>query len=161
MKPLPVFIVGSILMVVVTAAFAIEQPRIIPRSQDVPMPIDEAFARMRKYFTDPSLSQFHLVSEDARTHTLVAKETGISDEDWSRWAYCEAGPMQMISKLRDGTVLVTVKLDKSTGSSTFASVAADFEGTYGIADKESKVACTSKFVLEDNILAAAGAAHAK
>ena len=161
MKPLLVSIVGSIVLVVVTAAFAIEQPRIIPRSQDIPMPIDEAFARLRKYFSDPSLSQFHLVSEDARTHTLVAKETGISDEDWSRWAYCEAGPMQMISKLRDGTVLVTVKLQKSTGSSTFANVSADFEGTYGIADKESKVACTSKFVLEDNILAAAGAVHAK
>jgi hypothetical protein len=161
MKPLVVSIVGSIVLVVVTAALAIEQPRIIPRSQEIQMPVDEVFARMKKYFTDASLSPFRLVSEDPRTHTLVAKETGISDEDWNRWAYCEAGPMQMISKLQDGTALVTVKLDKSSPHSTFASVAADFEGTYGLADKQSKVACTSKFVLEDNILAAAGPAHGK
>ena len=161
MKPLVASIVGFITLVVVTAAFAIEQPRIIPRSQDIPRPVDEVFARMRKYFTDASLSRFSLVSEDVRTHTLVAKETGITDEDWNRWAYCEAGPMQMISKLQDGTALVTVKLERSTPNSTFASVAADFEGTYGLGSQQSKVACTSKFVLEDNIMAAAGAAQAR
>jgi hypothetical protein len=161
MKPLVASIVGFIVLVVVTTAFAIEQPRIIPRSQEIPKPVDEAYAATKRYFTDPALSNFHLVSADPHTRTLVAKESGISDEDWNRWAYCESGPMQMISKLQDGTVQVTVKLEKSTPHSAFASVTADFEGTYGIASQESKVACTSKFVLEDNILAAAGAAPAK
>jgi hypothetical protein len=156
MKPLIASITLSLLLVVVTAAFAIDQPRIIPRSQEIQRPVDDVYAAMKKFFTDPT-SRFKLVSEDPRTHTLVAKETGIIDEDWTRWAYCETGPMQMISKLRDGTVLVTLKLEKSTPHSTFASAAADFEGIYGLGANESKVTCTSKFVLEDNILAAAGA----
>jgi hypothetical protein len=146
----------SLVLLLVSAAFAIEQPRVIPRSHEIQRPVDDVYASMRKFFTDPT-SRFKLVSEDPRTHTLIAKESGIIDEDWTRWAYCETAPMQMISKLRDGTVTVTVKLEKSTPHSTFASAAAEFEGVYGLGDNESKVACTSKFVLEDDILAAAGA----
>jgi hypothetical protein len=160
MKPLIASIVMSLMLIAAAAAFAIEQPRIIPRSQEIQRPVDDVYASMRKYFSDPS-SRFKLVSEDPRTHTLVAKETGITDEDWTRWAYCQTGPVQMVYKLQDGTALVTLKLEKSTRHSTFASAAADFEGTYGLGANESKVACTSKFVLEDNILAAAGATTAK
>jgi len=156
MKSLIASTIMSLVLVLATAAFAIEQPRIIPRSQEIPRPVGDIYATMRNFFTDPT-SRFKLVSEDPRTHTLVAKETGIGDEDWSRWAYCETGPVQMVYKLEDGTVLLTLKLEKSTPHSTFASAAADFEGTYGLGANESKVACTSKFVLEDNILAAAGA----
>ena len=161
MKPLIKSIVGCFVLLMVGAAFAIEQPRIIPRSQEIQRPVADVYAAMRKYFTDSSLSSFKLVSEDPHTHTLVAKLSDIGNEDWTRWAYCETGPVQMIYKLEDGTALVTVKLEKSTSHSTFASAAADFEGTYNLGANESKVACTSKFVLEDNILAAAGAAHAK
>ena len=67
----------------------------------------------------------------------------------------------MIYKLEDDAVTVTVKLQKPTPHSTFVSVAADFQGTYGLGANQNKVACTSKFVLEDNILAAAGAAPGK
>lgn len=161
MKPLIASTAMSLVLVLVTAAFAIEQPRIIPRSHEIPRPVEDVYASMRKYFTDASMSNFTLVSEDPRTHTLVAKETGIGDEDWSRWAYCQTGPVQMVYKLEDGTVLLTLKLEKSTPHSTFASAAADFEGTYGLGANQSKVACTSKFVLEDNILAAAGATAAR
>jgi hypothetical protein len=161
MKPLTGSIIACVVLLVVSAAFAIEQPRIIPRSQQIQRPVDDVYASMRKYFSDGSLSRFKLVSEDPKTHTLVAKQTGIEGEDWSKWAYCEAGPVQMVYKLEDGTALVTLKLEKSTPHSTFASAAADFEGTYALGSNESKVACTSKFVLEDNILAAAGAAPAK
>lgn len=161
MKPLIASIPTSLLLLVVATAFAIEQPRIIPRSLEIQRPVDDVYASMRKYFTDASLSSFKLVSEDPKTHTLVAKQTGIAGEDWSKWAYCETGPVQMVYKLADGTALVTVKLEKSTPRSTFASAAADFEGTYALGGNENKVACTSKFVLEDNILAAAGGAPAK
>lgn len=161
MKPIVASIVASFMFVVVTSALAIEQPRVIPRSQEIHMPVDEVFARMKKYFSDPALSHFRLVSADPRTHTLIAKTSAIDDEDWNRWAYCKTGPLQMISKLEDGSVVVTVKLEKSTSHTTFASVAAAFEGTYEIADKKSQVECDSKFVLEDNILAAAGPASTK
>jgi hypothetical protein len=156
MKPLTASILASLLFVVAVSALAIEQPRVIPRSQEIHRPVDEVFDRMKQYFSNPSLSHFRLMSADPQTHTIVAKQNGISDEDWSRWAYCQTGPMQMISKLQDGSALVTLKLQKSTPDSTFASAAASFEGTYGLGDKQSKVECTSKFVLEDNILAAAG-----
>ena len=67
----------------------------------------------------------------------------------------------MIYKLEDAAVTVTVKLEKSARHSTFATVSADFQGTYELGANQSKVACTSKFVLEDNILAVAGAAPGK
>jgi hypothetical protein len=148
-------------LTVVTPAFAIESPRIVPRMNEVHKPVGEVFATLKKYFTDSSLSTFQLVSTDERTHTLVARQTITDDLTWRNWAFCEAGPVQMIYKLQDGTAVVTVKLDKATPHSTLASVSADFEGRYALGGNQSKVDCTSKFVLEDRILAAAGAAPAK
>jgi hypothetical protein len=150
-----------VLLFVFTPAFAIETPRIVPQMHEVHRPRDEVFASLKRYFTDSSLSNFRLVSADEQTHTLVARLTGIGDETWNKWAYCETGPVQMIYKLEDDAVTVTVKLQKPTPHSTFVSVAADFQGTYGLGANQNKVACTSKFVLEDNILAAAGAAPGK
>jgi hypothetical protein len=148
-------------LTVVTPAFAIESPRIVPRMNEVHKPVGEVFATLKKYFTDSSLSTFQLVSTDERTHTLVARQTITDDLTWRNWAFCEAGPVQMIYKLQDGTAVVTVKLDKATPHLTLASVSADFEGRYALGGNQSKVDCTSKFVLEDRILAAAGAAPAK
>jgi hypothetical protein len=67
----------------------------------------------------------------------------------------------MIYKLEDGTAVVTVKLDKATPHSTLASVSADFQGRYALGGNQNTVACKSKFALEDQILAAAGAAPGK
>lgn len=148
----------SILLSVLAPAFAIEAPRIIPRSQEIKKPADQVFATLKKYFTDPQLSRFRLVNADNATDTLVARQSGIDDETWGRWAFCEAGPLQMIYKLQDDSVTVTVKLEKEGAHSTFASVTADFQGVYGLGTNQSKIACTSKFVLEDDILAVASAA---
>lgn len=154
-------IIAPVVLAVLTPAFAIEAPRIVPRMNEIQKPVDEVYATVRKYFTDPSLSNFKLVSEDKKTHTLVAKLSGIDDESWRKWAFCETGPVQMIYKLEDGSVTVKIKLEKSTRRSTLATVSADFQGTYGLGANQNKVACTSKFVLEDDILAAAGAAPGK
>jgi hypothetical protein len=154
-------IATPIVLAILSPAFAIEAPRIVPRMNEIQKPADEVYATLKKYFTDPSLSNFKLVSEDKKKGTLVAKLSGIGDESWRKWAFCETGPVQMIYKLEDGSVTVTVKLEKSTRRSTLASVSADFQGTYGLGANENKLACTSKFVLEDNILAAGGAAPGK
>jgi hypothetical protein len=154
-------IITPVVLAIFAPAFAIEAPRIVPRMNEIQKPADEVYATVKKYFTDSSLSNFKLVSEDKRTRILVAKLSSIDDESWRKWAFCETGPVQMIYKLEDGSVTVKVKLEKSTRRSTFATVSADFQGTYGLGDNQNKVACTSKFVLEDNILAAAGAATAK
>jgi hypothetical protein len=161
MKLLVASIVTCLTVSIVAPAFAIEAPRIVPRMHEIQKPVDEVFDTVKKYFSDSSLSHFQLVSADKAKHILVAKQSGIDDESWRKWAYCETGPVQMIYKLQDGTVTVTVKLEQSTRHSTFASVTADFQGTYGLGANQNKVACTSKFVLEDNILAAAGAAPGK
>jgi len=155
------FIASILFFSILTPAFAIETPRIVPRMNEIQKPVDEVFAAVKKYFTDSSLSRFQLVSADKAKHTLVAKQSGIDGESWSKWAFCETGPVQMIYKLEDGTVTVTDELDKSSRHSTYATVSADFQGTYGLGANQNKVACTSKFVLEDNILTVAGAAPAK
>ena len=150
-------ILTPLLLFMLATAFAIETPRIIPRVQEIPKPEREVFASIKHYFTDSSLSHFQLVSADEGTHTLVAKQTALDDLTWRTWAFCETGPVEMIYKLQDGTAVVTVKLDKATPHSTLASVSADFHGRYALGGNQNTVACKSKFVLEDNILAAAGA----
>ncbi len=160
MKPLYLPILVLLFLATLTPAFAIEQPRIVPRANEVPKPIDEVFARLKKYFSDP-MNHFQLVSADPRTHTIVAKESGIDPASWNNWAFCKTGPVEMIYKYEDGTATVTVKLEKTTKHSTFVSVAADYQGAYRLGSNENKVACQSKFVLEDQILSVAGASSAK
>jgi hypothetical protein len=154
-------ILTPLLLFMLATAFAIETPRIVPRVQEIPKPEREVFASIKHYFTDSSLSHFQLVSADEGTHSLVAKQTALDDLTWRTWAFCETGPVEMIYKLQDGTAIVTVKLDKATPHSTLASVSADFQGRYALGGNQNTVACKSKFVLEDNILAAAGAAPIK
>jgi len=161
MKHLLISIIAFLCLVTVTPAFAVEAPRIVPQLNTVQMPINEVYARYKKYFSDPSTSHFQLVSADARTHTIVLKQSGIDGGSWDHWAFCKAGPVQMIYKYQDGTATVTVKLEKTTKKSTLVSVSADFQGLYGLGANQNKIDCTSKFVLENDILAVAGAAGAK
>lgn len=154
-------IVILLLLFTLPPAFAIDTPRIVPRIQEIQKPVGEVFHTLKKYFTDASLSHFALVSADERTNTLVAKQTALDDLTWRTWAFCETGPVEMIYKLQDGTVAVTVKLSKTTARSTLATVSADFQGRYALGGNQNTVACKSKFVLEDQILAAAGAAPTK
>ncbi len=161
MKLLTASIITPIFLSIVTPAFAIEAPRVVPRMQEIQKPVDEVYASLKKYFSDSSTSHFQLVSADERTHTLVARQSPIGEDVWRHWAYCQTGPVQMIYKYEDGTATVTIKLEKSPRHSTFASVSADFQGTYDLGANQNKLDCTSKFVLEDNILAAAGTAPGK
>lgn len=161
MKTLLFSTIAFLCLATVTPAFAIESPRIVPRMNTVQMPISEVFERYKRYFADPTTSHFQLVSADPRTHTIVAKRSGIDGGSWNDWAYCQAGAVQMIFKYEDGTATVTVKLEKTTRKSTFVSVAADFQGQYGLGANQNQIACTSKFALEDNILAVANTAGGK
>ena len=114
MKPLAASIITPLLVFAVAPAFAIESPRIVPRMNEVQKPEAEVFATLKKYFTDSSLSNFQLVSADERTHTLVAKQALTDDLSWRKWAFCKTGPVQMVYKFEDGTVTVTVKLEKTS-----------------------------------------------
>lgn len=145
-----------LLLSTIAPARALETPRLIPRSQQIARPMDEVYASLKKYFADPALSRFKLVSADPATHTLVATMSGIDNESWSKWSFCKTGPVEMIYKFEDGTVTLTVRVEKTTRHSSFATVTADFQGSYQLGANENKIACSSKGELEDNILAVAG-----
>ncbi len=140
-----------------SAALAVEQPRIVARSAHVDRPAGSVYSTLKHYFSDPSLSMFHLASADEKKMILVATRSGIDGESWNNWAFCEAAPVQMIYKFQDGAVKVTVQLEPSGKHASFISVIADFEGTYALGTAENKINCVSKGGLEQAILGAAGA----
>ncbi|MGO9451517.1 MAG: hypothetical protein ACLQDV_10815 [Candidatus Binataceae bacterium] len=153
-KPIVTLIAAILLAPVV--AIAIETPRIIPRSARIDRPVDQAYGTLKQYFSDASLSGFRLTSSNEKERTLVATRSGIDGANWNNWAFCKAPPEQMIYQFEEGTVAVTVKLEKSGNQATFATVSADFQGTYGLGSNESTIACTSSGKLEQDIIAVAG-----
>ena len=139
------------------SAFAIETPRIIPRSERVEHPIDQVYGTLKQYFTDSSLSGFVLNNADKKGWTLIATRSDIDDANWKKWTFCKAASAeQMISKLEDATVTVTVQLQKDGASATFVVVSADFQASYILGVSESKIACASQGTLEQDLIAVAG-----
>lgn len=145
------------LLLLVTRVAALEPPRVIPHSDHIAKPMSEVFGTLKNYFSDSGLSKFTLVSADEKTGTIVAKQNGIDSARWSEWAACSTDPMHMIYQLTDAAVTVTVKLQRDAQDTTFATVSADFKGTYGLAQDETTIECRSTGTLEDSILAVAGA----
>ncbi len=141
---------------VVQPAFAIETPRIIPRSERVGHPIDQVFGTLKHYFNDSSLSGFVLRSADQKSWTLVATRSDIDGANWNNWAFCKASAEQMIYRFEDGTATVTVQLQKAGAQATFMSVSADFQGTYTLGSQEARIDCTSTGNMERDLIAVAG-----
>jgi hypothetical protein len=136
-------------------ALAIEQPRIVPRSQRINRPIEKVFGTLKEYFSDAALSGFKLERANNVTFILVATRSDIDDENWTNWAFCKAPPIAMIYSLKQGGVTVTVKLERSGNDATFATVTADFKGTYALGANEQQIDCISKGALEEQILTVA------
>lgn len=146
------------LLLVMTAfpAFGIETPRIISRSERVEHPVDQVFGTLKHYFNDSSLSGFRLTSADDKSWTLTATRSGIDGENWNTWAFCKTSAQQMIYQFEDGTVTVTVQLQKAGNQSAFVTVSADFQGNYGLGSQEATIDCVSKGSLEQDLVAVAG-----
>lgn len=115
------------------------------------VPARSLFRTLRSRFAGGWLGPYQVVSSDRRSGTLVIRRNAIDADNWSKWAYCEVGPLDMLDSLRDGAVTVTIKL-KPARRITYTSTAANFEGTYGLTAASKNVACMSRGVLEDNIL---------
>jgi hypothetical protein len=160
LKRATVVVLGAVL-ICASRALAIEQPRIIPRAQRINRPIDQVFGTLKEYFSDIALSQFKLQRANNLTWTLVAKRSDIDDETWTNWAYCKAPPIAMIYSLKQGDVIVTVHLERSGNDATFATVTADFTGTYALGANEQDIDCISKGVLEQQIMSIASGGAAK
>jgi hypothetical protein len=136
---------------------ALEPPRIIPHSAPINKPVPDVFKTLKSHFSDRLESKFELVSANEKTRTIVAKQTGIDSARWRTWAACQTDPMHMIYQLNDATVTLTTKLDKSPRNTTFMTVSAEFRGIYGLVGDQTTIECKSTGVLEDNLLAFAGA----
>ena len=139
-------IITPLLLFILASAYAIETPRIVPRVQEIPEAESEKSSPPSRN-TSPIVARA-ISSSSAPTSELIPSSPNrprLDDLTWRHWAFCETGPVQMIYKLQDGTVTVTVKLEKSTPHSTLASVSADFEGRYALGGNQNTVACTSKF----------------
>ncbi len=148
----------AVLATIAAGLWAQEVPRVIPRRATVDRPLDEAYGTLKHYFTDSSLSQFTLLTADDKSHTLVAKRSGLGPNDWNELAFCKTGGEQMVYTFTAGTVIVTAKMDAYGKHKTFVSVSADYHGTYtlALASKSTDIACLSKGVLENNLIAVAG-----
>jgi hypothetical protein len=161
MKHLSVLKIAVLLLAMTAPAFAVEMARIVPRSQQIARPADQVYASLKKYFTDSSLSNFKLLSEDPKTRTLTAELSGIDSATWTRWAFCKTGPVEMIYKYDDGSAKVTVHVERTDKKTSFVTVTADFQGKYSLGDSHKDIACSSKGGLEETILSVAGSAPAK
>ena len=154
MKRFIVVLALDLLLLSFSRAWA--QPAAVPRMAQVPRDSAQTFAALKQYFSSPASNLFHLVSADPGTGTIVAKRDNIDSQTWGEWAYCKLSPMHLLDTLQDGAATVNVKVEPS-GNSSFVTVNADFEGTYGLADSSDTTQCISNGVLEKDILAAVGA----
>ena len=149
-------VISMLLAIIASPALALETPRIIPRSDRVEHPIDQVFGTLKHYFNDSSLSGFRLTSADDKSWTLIATRSGIDGENWKRWAFCKTSAQQMIYQFEDGTVTVTVQLQKAGNQSAFVTVSADFQGDYGLGGQETTIDCVSSGSLEQDLIAVPG-----
>ena len=130
-------------------------PASIPRIGTAPHSANQTFTTLKGYFANP-VNFYQITSADERAHTIVARRSGIDTASWGQWAYCSLGPSHMLDTLRDSSVTLNIKIEPS-GTTSYVTVTADFEGTYGIMSSQSTMQCTSKGVLEGSILSIVGA----
>jgi len=138
-------------------AGALEPPRIIPHSAPVAKPVSDVFHILKSYFLNRGESKFQVVNANEVAATIVARQTGVDNLRWRRWAVCQTDPVHMLYQLNDAIVTLTVKLEQAPRNTTFVTVTADFRGIYGLAQDETTIECKSTGALEDSILALAGA----
>jgi hypothetical protein len=133
------------------------QPAIIPRLATAPHKPARTYAIVKDYLSDPLKGFFRIIRTNSARHLVIAKRSGIDSQTWNEWAYCKLGPNQMLDTLENGMVTVTVKIDPDRGNLSNISVAADFTGIYGLADRQTTAQCVSRGVLENRILKLVGA----
>ncbi len=115
------------------------------------MPADRLFRKLRSQFAGGWLGPYRVVKSNPRTRTLVVRLDQIDSQSWSKWAYCKVGPLDMIDSLKDGAVVMNIKLHP-VKHTTYTAVSAEFEGTYGLGSSIKNVACVSRGALEDQVL---------
>ncbi len=139
------------------AAVVVSLATPIPHRAPIRAEANKLFDELKTGFSGGRFGPYQVVDSDVRTRTLVIKRNAIDQQTWSKWAYCRVDPIDMIDSLRDGKVTLTLKLEPTTKTVTYAVVWAEFNGSYGIGTVNKNVQCTSTGVLEENILHQVGA----
>jgi hypothetical protein len=153
---------SAAVIVILWSGITLAQPTVIPRIGQVPHSASETFHKIQRYFSDEAASEFKLVKADPRTRTIVARRDGIDTATWTKWAYCKMSPTHLLDSLEDGAATVKVKVEGvgRHSHSSYVHVDADFDGKYKSLDgTETAHRCVSNGVLEQNILATAGASQ--
>jgi hypothetical protein len=134
-------------------AMLAQPPQQITHHGTSPIPAGRLYRALKTQFAGGWLGPYQVVSSDPKTRTLVVRRNYIDLGNWSNWAYCKVGPLDMLDSLRDGYVTMAIKLEPARGV-TYTSTTADFEGIYGLTPSTGKVVpCLSRGVLEDEVLA--------
>jgi hypothetical protein len=149
--------IGSIVIVALCPALAAAQPAIIPRLATAPHDAAQTYRLAKDYLSDPMGGSCTIVRADFGSRTLIAERSGIDTEDWNDWTYCKLSPDQMLDTLNNGKVRLTVKIQPAGKDSSNVAVTADFNGTYGFAERQTTVQCVSKGRFENGVLQAVGA----
>ncbi len=159
--PMKRFLAAAAAMIIVLwSGLTLAQPAVIPRIGQAPRSESETFHKLQGYFSDQAASQFKLVKADSRIRTIVATRNGIDTATWSEWAYCKMSPTHLMDSLNDGAVTLKIKVEGVGRHTSYVHVDADFEGTYkSLGATPTSQPCVSKGVLEQNILATAGASN--
>jgi hypothetical protein len=135
------------------AAMLVQPPLQITHHGTSPIPAGRLYRALKNQFAGGQLGPWQVITSDRKTRTLVVRRNYIDSENWSNWAYCKVGPLDMLDSLRDGYVTMAIKLEPARGV-TYTSTTADFEGIYGLTSTGGQVIpCISRGVLEDQALA--------
>jgi len=151
-------IAGSLLTGLVWSA-GWAQP--LSRTVEIHRPLGDVYAALSNYFSPDSMHDFQVVShkQTKSKAEFVAKRTVQDQMKWSEWTYCKLPTLQMLDTLQQGNIKVTVELERESPNRTYVTVTPTFEGVYALADNSTSRKCTSKGILEKDILRAAGAAE--
>lgn len=157
MKRLSVLVVFAVAALAFSAATGIAQT--VP---EIPLSIAHRgplsgkpgalFNQTKESFSEGRFGPYTIIGDYPASHTLVVKRSNIDSANWSRWAYCKMGAVDLFDTLRDGSVTMTIRFAPTTRSITWVLVKAEFTGTYGLGSTVKKTECVSTGVLEEDML---------
>jgi hypothetical protein len=150
--PAPLAAAALVLCGATASAVVISMATPIPHRGPIRGKANQLYEELKTGFSGGRYGPYQVVERDPKERRLVVKRNAIDVESWSKWAYCRVDPIDMLYSLRDGKVTLTIKLEPTTKTLTYAVVWAQFEGSYGIGTVTKNFPCTSTGVLEEDIL---------
>jgi hypothetical protein len=133
--------------------------RTLRRSVDIHRPFEQVYDSLSNYFSPDSMHDFQVLSKSRSKSRaeFVARRSVQGKLKWSDCAFCKVAPATARHPAT-GQYHVRVKLERESANHTYVTVTPQFEGVYEFAGNSTPRQCTSRGVLEKDILLGAGAA---